>query len=82
MSFLWIPKSIRHRTEYSFSMKMWNCRLTASQTDDSHTVVVGISDKYLTDLKVQKRWEHEHRSATSLFLKPAAKGDGSCLHRP
>jgi len=63
-------------------MKMWNCRLTASQTDDSHTVVVGISDKYLTDLKVQKRWEHEHRSAASLFLKPAAKGDGSCLHRP
>jgi hypothetical protein len=25
-----------------FSMKMWNCRLLASQTDDAHTVVVGI----------------------------------------
>src|SRR6266480_6729286 len=37
--------NIRHRTEYSFSMKMWNCRLTAAQTDDAHTVVVGISDK-------------------------------------
>ena len=46
-----------------FSMKMWNRRLTASQTDDSHTVVVGISDKYLSDLKVQQRCEHEHRSA-------------------
>jgi len=45
MSFLWILKSIRHRTEYSFPMKMWNCQLTASQTDDEHTVVVGISYK-------------------------------------
>ena len=47
--------------------------MTASQTDDSHMVVVGISDKYLTDLKVQKRWEHEHRSAASHFLNLASE---------
>ena len=45
MSFLWIPKSIRHRTEYSFSMKMWNCRLNASQTDDAHTVAGQIASR-------------------------------------